>query len=78
MENPKYLSHTIPVVHIARKCPIVIRPLLDKKVDKLLEQEVVIPVTEPIDYVSSLVYSWKADGDLKICLNPMHLNKAIR
>ena len=68
----------IPVVHTPRKCPISIRPLVDKKLDKLLEQDVIVPVTEPTDWVSSLAYSWKADGDLRTCLNPTHLNKAIR
>ena len=68
----------IPVVHTPQKCPIAIRHLVDKKLDKLLEQEVIVPVTEPMDWVSSLAYSWKADGDLRICLNPTHLNKAIR
>ena len=70
----------IPVVHTPRKCliVIVIRPLVDKKLDKLLEQEVNVPVTEPMDWVSSLAYSWKADGDFRTCLNPSHLNKAIR
>ena len=67
-----------PVVHTTRKCPIAIQPLVDKKLDKLLEQEVIVPVTEPTDWVSSLAYSWKADGDLRTCLNPTHLNKAIR
>ena len=68
----------IPVVHTPRKCPIAIRPLVDKKLDKLLEQDIIVPVTEPTDWVSSLAYSWKADGDLRTCLNPTHLNKAIR
>ena len=68
----------IPVVHTPWKCPIAIWPLVDKKLDKLLEQEVIVPVTEPTDWVSSLAYSWKADGDLRTCLNPTHLNKAIR
>ena len=35
-------------------------------------------MTEPTDWVSSLAYSRKADGDLRICLNLTHLNKAIR
>ena len=68
----------IPVVHTPCKCPIAIRPLVDKKLDKLLEQDIIVPVTEPTDWVSSLAYSWKADGDLRTCLNPTHLNKAIR
>ena len=52
--------------------------MVDKKLDKLLEQNIIVPVTEPTDWVSSLAYSWKADGDLRTCLNPTHLNKAIR
>ena len=68
----------IPVVHTLRKCLMAIRPLVDKKLDKLLEQEVIVPVTEPTDWVSSLAYSWKADGDLRTCLNLTHLNKPIR
>ena len=67
-----------PVVHTPWKCPIAIRPLVDKKLDKLLEQEVIVPVMKPTDWVSSLAYSWKADGDLRTRLNPTHLNKAIR
>ena len=51
---------------------------VDEKLDKLLEQEVIVPVTEPTDWVSSLAYSWKADSDLRTCLNPTHPNKAIR
>ena len=41
----------IPVVHPPKKCPIAIRPLVDKKLDKLLEQEVIVQVTEPTDWV---------------------------
>ena len=43
-----------------------------------MEQEVIVPVTEPMDWVSSLAYSSKADSHLRTCLNPTHLNKAIR
>ena len=68
----------MPVVHAPRKCSIAIRPLVDKKLDKLLEQEIIVLVTEPTDWVSSLAYSWKSDGDLRTCLNPTHFNKAIQ
>ena len=67
---------TIPLVHTSWKCPIAIRLLVDKKRDKLLEQGIIVLVIEPTDWVSSLAYSWKADSDLRTCLNPTHLNKA--
>ena len=53
----------IPVVHTQRKWPIAIKPLVYKKLDKLLEQEVIVPVIEATDWVSSLAYLWKADDD---------------
>ena len=43
----------ISVAHTPQMCPIAIRPLVDKKLNKLLEQEVIVPVTEPTDWVSS-------------------------
>ena len=39
----------IPVMHTPKKYRIAIRPLVDKKLDKLLEQEVIIPVTKLTD-----------------------------
>ena len=51
------------------------KPLVDKKLDK---QEVIVPVTEPTNWVSSLTYLWKPDGDLRTCLNSTNLKKAIR
>ena len=36
----------IPVVYTPTKYPIAIRPLVDKKLDKLLEEEVIVPVIE--------------------------------
>ena len=35
---------TTLVVHRPWKCPIAIRPLVDKKLDKLLEQGVIVPM----------------------------------
>ena len=35
-------------------------------------------MTETINWVSLLAYSWNADNDLKMCLSPTHLNEAIR
>ena len=33
---------------------------------------------EPTDWVSSLTYSWKANGKLRVCLDPQDVNKAIK
>ena len=67
----------IPVVHSPRKCPIAMRPLVDEKLQDMQDKGIITPVTEPTDWVSSLAYSWKANGDLRVCLDPKDLNKAI-
>ena len=67
----------IPVVHSPRKCPIAMRPLVDEKLQDMQDKGIITPVMEPTDWVSSLAYSWKANGDLRVCLDPKDLNKAI-
>ena len=43
-----------------------------------LEQGIIVPVEEPTDWVPSLAYSWKANGKLRVCLDPRDVNKAIK
>ena len=45
--------------------------------DEFLEQKIIVPVTEPTDWVSSLTYSWKTNGKLWVCLDPKDLSAAI-
>ena len=39
--------------------------------------QIITPVTEPTEWVSSITYPCKPDGTLCICLDPKDLNKAI-
>ena len=66
-----------PVVHAPRKCPITMWPLVHKKLDEWLKEGIITPVEEPTDWVSSLAYSRKANGKLRICLDPKDLNAVI-
>ena len=67
-----------PVVHAPRKCPIATWPLVHEKLDEWLKEGIITPVEEPTDWVSSLAYSHKANGKLRICLDPKDLNAAIK
>ena len=67
-----------PVIHAPRKCPIAMWPLVHEKLDEFLEQGIIVPVEEPTDWVSSLAYSWKANGKLRVYLDPRDVNKAIK
>ena len=71
-------SDAKPIIHAPRKCLIAMRPLVGEKLDEFLEQGIITPVEEPTDWVSSLACSWKANGKLRVCLDPRDVNKAIK
>ena len=71
-------SDVKPIIHALRKCPIAMRQLVREKLDEFLEQGIITSVEEPMDWVSSLTYSWKANGKLRVCLDPRDVNKAIK
>ena len=67
-----------PMVHVPRKCPITMLPLVFKKLDEFIDQSITVTGEEPTDWVSSFAYSWKANGKLWVCLDPKDINTAIR
>ena len=67
-----------PVVHAPQKCPIAMWPLVQEKLDEWEKSDIITPVEEPTDWVSSLAYSMKPNGRLWLCLNPKDLNDAIK
>ena len=71
-------ENTTPVVHPPRKCPIALRPLVRDKLNEWEQEEIITPVEEPTDWVSSLTYSMKPNGKLRLCLNPKDLNLVIK
>ena len=66
-----------PVQHVHHKVPIECREAIRKLLQDMVDQEIIAPVTEPMEWVLSLTYPQKPDVSLHICLDPMHLNKAI-
>lgn len=67
-----------PVVHAPRRCPVQISGDVKKELDDMVSLGVIESVTEPTDWVSSLVYCRKPNGRLRVCLDPKDLNKAIK
>ena len=66
-----------PVQHARRKVPIECREAIEKLLQDMVDQTIIAPVTDPMEWVSSLTYSHKQDGSLHICLDPHDLNNAI-
>ena len=61
-----------PVVHVP------VRERVRKKRDELQSDGVLTPVTEATDWVSSMVIVQKPRGQIRICLDPKDLNRAIK
>ena len=66
-----------PVRHVPRQIAVALRPKLKETLDHLVAQEVIAPVTEPTESISSIVVTPKKNGQLHVCLNPKDLNRAI-
>ena len=67
-----------PVVHPPRRVPEALREPLKKELDSLVDQGILAKVTEPTDWVNSLVCVAKNTGALWLCLDPKDLNCAIK
>ena len=66
-----------PVVHPSRRLPIALQETVKNELDILVNQEVLAPVTEPTEWVSSMVVTPKKNNQIRICLDPKDLNQAI-
>ena len=67
-----------PVVDAPRKVPHTLLPKYESALQKLVKDEVIVPVDEATDWVNSIVIVEKKNGDLRLCLDPRNLNKAIK
>ena len=67
-----------PVIHAPRKCPIHLKDELKAEMDKMVKDKIIRKVDQPTEWVSSLTYSRKSSGQLRICLDPKDLNKVIK
>ena len=67
-----------PVVHPPRKVPVPKKEAMKTELDKMVSKEIITPVTEPTDWVSSVLAVPKKDGSVRICLDPKDLNTAIK
>lgn len=51
-----------PVIHPLRKFPVGIKDGIMAEIHEMVKIQVIMPVTELTDWVSSLAYSQKANG----------------
>jgi len=58
--------------------PVPKKEAMKTALDKMVADKIVTPVTEPTDWVSSVLAVPKKDGSVRICLDPKDLNTAIK
>jgi len=66
-----------PVVHTPSRAPVALRNHIKEKLDEMVASDVITPVIEPTEWVSSLLVVVKP-SKLRICLDPRDLKNAIR
>ena len=66
-----------PATHARRKVPIESKEAIDKELDYLIEEEIIMEQVEPTPWVSSVTFLGKPNREVRVCLDPSNLNKAI-
>ena len=60
------------------RVPLTLKDRLKGELTHLEKASVIIKEEEPTDWVSSLVVTEKLNGKLRVCIDPQHLNKALK
>ena len=67
-----------PQIMPPRRVSLAVRDQLKEEIQRLEGLGIIRKVTEPTDWVSSLVVTRKSSGKIRVCLDPVHLNKALK
>ena len=67
-----------PVINPPRTIPAALRERVKAQLNDMEKRGVIRKVEEPTNWVNSMAIVEKPDGSLRICLDPRHLNKAIK
>lgn len=70
-------EHAKPVQCPPRKVPIAVKSKLKEELSKLVNLQVITPVTEPTDWCSQISVQSKKNGNLRVCLDPRSLNEVL-
>lgn len=66
------------VVSAAGRLPFHLMDRVFKKLDEMVAEGIITLVQEPTEWVSRMMVVGKPDGDVRICLDPSELNKAVQ
>ncbi|KAL1446513.1 hypothetical protein WDU94_015619 [Cyamophila willieti] len=66
-----------PVVYPPRRVPQALHNRLKQTLNQMEDDGIISRIEEPTEWVSPLVIREKKDNTLRLCIDPIHLNKAI-
>lgn len=73
------IDPTVPPVQLPpRRLPVPIKDTVKNELDAMCRDGIIEPVTEPSAWISALLVVRKANGKVRICLDPKPLNKALK
>ena len=62
----------------ARTIPYKQRDSVKAELDRMVKLDVIVPEHEPTEWVNTMSVAHKSNGEIRLCLDPKDLNKAIR
>ena len=65
-----------PIINPPGKIPFTLKLRLKQKLQRMTNLDIIVPVNEPTDWVSSLVAVGNPNGNLHVCLDPRNISKA--
>ena len=67
-----------PVVHPPRRIPYMLKDKVKAELCRMEEMGIITKVEQPTKWVNPIVVVRKPNGDVRICLDPVDLNKAVK
>ena len=65
-------------LYTPRRVPHPLLPKVKQKLQSMVNQKVISPVTAPTDWCSGMVIAPKRNGDVRICIDLTPLKKAVK
>ena len=67
-----------PVQLPTRRIPLAVKDKLKAELNRLVDVNAITPVDTPTTWISAIVVTVKKNGDIRLCIDPKPLNKALK
>jgi len=67
-----------PVQCMPRRVPVALKSKVKDALQELVDNDIITPVDQPTDWCSGMSVQSKANGDIRLCIDPRPLNKCLK